>query len=128
MGPEPGPQPQVLDAAAMADQGIEPFDPVVVAMERVLEAERRLETMLQSSRQQADAVVTAARERGAAVGRRTDARITNLHTAYLSKVRADIASLSNPAGAESQLLEGFIDDAELRGAARRLAAKLTGDT
>ena len=112
----------------MADQGIEPFDPVVVAMERVLEAERRLETMLQSSRQQADAVVTAARERGAAVGRRTDARITNLHTAYLSKVRADIASLSNPAGAESQLLEGFIDDAELRGAARRLAAKLTGDT
>ena len=111
----------------MADQGPEDLEPVVVAMERVLEAERRLETMLQSCRQQANAVVAAARERAAAISRRTDARITKLHTAYLAKVRSDIASLANPAQAESQILEGFADDAELSGAARRLAAKLTGD-
>lgn len=114
----------VLGAAghAVADDGH--LDPVVVAMDRVLEAERRLETMLQSCRQQGNAVVAAARERAAAISRRTDARITKLHTA---KVRLDIASLTNPAEAKSQILERLIDDAELSGAAQRLAAKLTGD-
>jgi vacuolar-type H+-ATPase subunit H len=111
----------------MADQGPEHLEPVVVAMERVLQAERRLETMLQSCRQQANAVVAAARERAAAIGRRTDARIGRLHTAYFAKVRSDIASLANPVEAESEVLEGFVDDAELSCAARRLAAKLTGD-
>lgn len=111
----------------MADQGPADLDPVVVAMERVLQAERRLETVLQSCRQRANAFVAAARERAAAISRRTDARITNLHTAYLAKIRSDIGSVANPAEATSRILEGFVDDAELSGAAQRLAAKLTGD-
>lgn len=112
----------------MAKQRSEHLDPVVVAMERVLEAERAAETKLQTCRQQADALVTAARERAAAIGRRADLRITKLHTAYLEKVREDIATLSSPAAGEAQLVEGAINDADLISAGRRLAAKLTGDS
>jgi len=101
-------------------------DPVVVAIERVLEAERAAETRLQDCRQQADALVTAARERAAAIIRRADARITNLHTAYLNKVSTEIAQLSDPPASGGEV--GVRDDAELAAAVQRLAAKLTGAT
>jgi hypothetical protein len=101
-------------------------DPIVVAIERVLEAERAAERHLQECRQQANALVTAARERAAAIIRRADARIAKMHTAYLSKVSAEIAVLSHPSASGGE--DRAFDDAELAAAAQRLAAKLTGAT
>ncbi len=112
----------------MAEQRSEQhFDPVVVAMERVLEAERAAETMLQSRRKEAEALIAAARERAATITRRADARVTRLHTAYRDKIDADIASLPQPPAAASELVSGFTADADLVSAAQRLAANLTGN-
>lgn len=97
-------------------------DPVVLAIERVLQAERAGEDRLRDCRAQAEALVASAREQAAAVTRRADARISRLHAAYLNKISAEIANLPTPQAAVSET----VDDADLAGAARRLAAKLTG--
>ena len=97
-------------------------DPVVLAIERVLQAERAGEARLRDCRAQAEALVASAREQAAAVTRRSDARISKLHAAYLSKISAEIANLPTPQAATCET----VDDADLARAARRLAAKLTG--
>ena len=97
-------------------------DPVVLAIERVLQAERAGEARLRECRIQAETLIAGAREQAAAVTRRTDARISKLHAAYLSKISAEIANLPTPQAATCDI----VDDADLMRAARRLAAKLTG--
>jgi len=97
-------------------------DPVVLAIERVLQAERAGEARLRDCRVQAEALVASAREQAAAVTRRSDARISKLHAAYLSKISTEIANLPTPQAATCEI----VDDADLAKAARRLVAKLTG--
>ncbi len=103
-------------------------DPVVVAIERVLEAERSAEGKLRDCRRQAEALAAIARERAAAITRRADIRISKLHTAYFNKVTADLAMLSDRPISAPEATDVTIDDARLAEAAERLAAKLTGDT
>jgi hypothetical protein len=111
----------------MAEQGSERLrDPVVLAMERVLAAEQAAEARLQDSRQQADARVAAARARGAAIGRRAEARIARLHTAYLQKIDGEIARLKNQQASASETSAPPNVESGLLQAAERLAAKLTG--
>jgi regulator of protease activity HflC (stomatin/prohibitin superfamily) len=98
-------------------------DPVVIAIERVLEAERAAEAKLQECRQQARDIVAVARDRAATIAHRADDRIATLHTAYLRKIGDDIAKLPHA----PQFLASALDPAALTEAARRLAAKLTGD-
>ena len=97
-------------------------DPVVQAIERVLQAERAGEARLGDCRTQAETLVSGAREQAATVTRRADARISKLHAAYLSKISAEIANLPTPQAAVCET----VDDANLATAGRRLAAKLTG--
>lgn len=99
-------------------------DPAVVAIERVLEAERAAEARLLDCRQQAETLVGAARERAAGIARHVDARISKLHTAYLQKIDRNIAALPNQLSA---VAVASTDDPELAKAAHRLAAKLAGD-
>jgi vacuolar-type H+-ATPase subunit H len=100
-------------------------DPVVSAIERVLEAERIGETQVEHCRQQAQAMVAAARETAAAIARRTNARTAKLHGSYLQKIARDIARLGHPAESESEIAENPSDIAAWSEAAERLAAKLT---
>jgi hypothetical protein len=97
-------------------------DPVVLAIERVLQAERAGEARLRDCRREAEAIVASAREQAASIARRVDARIVKLHAAYLSKISAEIANLPIPRAAACET----VDDADLARAGRRLAAKLTG--
>ena len=100
-------------------------DPAALAIERVLQAERAADAMLAECRQQTETLVAAAREQAAAIARRVDTRISQLHSAYLKKVDNAVAELtiSPPAGTGTGA-----SDSELAKAAHRLAAKLAGDT
>jgi len=106
-----------------APQSARHADPAVLAIERVLAAERDGEARLAECRREAKSSVAAARERAAAIMRRADARISMLHTAYLLKISGRVANLDVP-GAPAGL--AATDDRGLAEAARRLAAKLTG--
>jgi hypothetical protein len=99
-------------------------DPTVLAVERVLAAERDAETRLAQCRADTKSLVAAARERAAATARRTDARISTLHTAYLLKVGNRIASLRDQ---QTHAGHGLFDERALAAAAERLAADLTSD-
>lgn len=109
----------------MEGQQLKQGDPVVNAIEQVLAAERAAEASLRDCREAADARASAGRERAAAIGRRADARISKLHTAYLGKIAAETAKLSgSPAANGSATTGSRIDEARLARAAQRLAAKL----
>ena len=101
-------------------------DPAVAAIERVLKVERDGVEQLRWGQERARNLQAHARDRAAAIGRRTDTCIANLHNRYLQKVQRDIEQLaqSHPSSA-AHGRDGYDDDA-LRAAARRLAAKLTG--
>lgn len=101
-------------------------DPVVSAIQRVLEAERIAETQLQQRREQAQAMVAAARDTAAAITRRANARAVTLHTTYLQKIARDIAGLAHPTSSTSDIAESRSAMAAWSEAAARLAAKLTG--
>jgi vacuolar-type H+-ATPase subunit H len=100
-------------------------DPAALAIERLLQAERAADAKLSECRQQAEAVVAAAREHAAAIARRVDTRISQLHSAYLKKIDNAVAELAIPAPAGTGT---GASDSELAKAAYRLAAKLAGDT
>lgn len=102
-------------------------DPVVSAIERVLEAERVAETQLQQCRQQAQAMLAAARDTAAAVARRASERTAKLHASYLQKIARDIAGLAHANAIGSEIVEGRDDSEAWSQAAERLAAKLTGE-
>lgn len=110
----------------IGDQASEQLrDPAAVAIERVLQAERAADARLSECRQQAEALIAAAREQAAAIARRVDTRISRLHTAYLEKVDCAAAKLATPPPGNTGL---SASDSDLAEAARRLAAKLSGDT
>jgi vacuolar-type H+-ATPase subunit H len=114
-------------ASEMAQRRSEPdSDPVVAAIERVLHAERAAEQKLTDCRERAQAILAAARDCAAAITRRADARISSVHTAYLHKVQAELASLRAPSAVadSGQSRDGT---AALQAAAARVAAQLTGD-
>ena len=99
------------------------LDPIVAAMEMVLEAERESERKLVDCRCKTDAIIAAAHERAAEIARRANARISRIHAAYLQKIEAEIGGLSQAAAADP----ARHDEAALIGAVRRLAAKMTSD-
>jgi len=103
-------------------------DPVIVAIERVLEAERTAEVTLRNCRRQAEALVAAARERAAAITRRVDIRISILHTAYFNKISTEVAKLADARKSTGEAIDGTIDGVKLAEAAQRLAARLTRGT
>jgi hypothetical protein len=100
-------------------------DPAALAIERVLQAERAADAKLSECRQQAETLVAAAREQAAAIARRVDTRISQLHSAYLKKIDNAVAELAIPPPAGTGT---GASDSELAKTAHRLAAKLAGDT
>jgi hypothetical protein len=104
----------------------EQSDPVVAAIERVLEVEREGAERLQRSQEHARQLLTQARDQAVAIERRADARITQLHHLYLRKVQRDIEALAAANASPAENLAAGDRPAALAGAARRVAAKLTG--
>jgi vacuolar-type H+-ATPase subunit H len=99
-------------------------DPVVAAMERVLEAEREAERKLAECRQKADAIIAAARERGAEITQRANARLSKTHAAYIEKIGSEIGRLRQGA-VTADAAAARHDGSFLIGAVRRLAANMT---
>lgn len=100
-------------------------DPAAAAIEHVLEVERDGVQQLQRSQERARQLLAQARAQAAAIARRADVCISQLHNSYLQKVQRSIDRL-----AQSTALSEHADDAydrvTLAEAARRAAAKLTG--
>lgn len=100
-------------------------DPAAAAIEHVLEVERDGAQQLERSQEHARQLLAQARAQAAAIGRRADVCISQLHNSYLQKVQYNIERL-----AQSTALSEHADDAydrmTLVQAARRVAAKLTG--
>lgn len=95
-------------------------------IERTLEAERDNEKALHDCRRQAQLLVSAARERANAIGRRTEARISNLYASCGSKIDDAAAELVGRSRSTEEISSGRQKTAALRRAAAQLAAKLTG--
>jgi hypothetical protein len=104
-----------------------PADPVVASIEKVLAAERDADRMLADCRRQADATIAAARERAAGIGRRTDARISRIHPAYLKKIEAGLVQLSQAVDAGADFASEDENMSLIANAVRRLAGKMTSD-
>jgi hypothetical protein len=101
-------------------------DPVVAAIERVLKTERDGVEVLRRSEEQARDLLAQARAQAAAIGRRADACIAKLHTAYFRKMQQEIETLVGSHAASVDTDDRGYDPAALAEAARRVAAKLTG--
>lgn len=105
-------------------------DPVVAAIERVLKVERDGVAELERSAGEARQLLDEARTRGSNIARRTDARISKIHAAYLQKVQQkqkqqQQLAEADPGGDKS----GSDREPEaLAEAVRRVAIKLTGGT
>lgn len=102
-------------------------DPTVLAMERVLEAERSADASLRACREQAETLISEARERAAIISRRTDIRISKLHGAYLNKINTEASKLLAPESTSDAESAG-LDNITLVKAAQRLATVLTSAT
>ena len=100
-------------------------DPVVAAIERVLKVERDGVRQLQHSREQAQHLLAQARAQAAAIARRADTCISQLHNSYLQKVQRKIESLAQ-SELSSEHADNAYDRATLVEAVRQVAAKLTG--
>jgi hypothetical protein len=101
-------------------------DAVVAAINRVLRTERDGVEALRRAEKDARRRQSEARAQATAIARRADTCITRLHAAYMQKIEREVEALkaaSSPADAEQSC-----DRAALAEAARRVAAKLTGDT
>jgi vacuolar-type H+-ATPase subunit H len=101
-------------------------DPVVAAIERVLEVERDGALKLQRSQEEARNLLSEARAEAAAIAKRADACISKLHANYLQKVRRDIERLEQSNRLSGAQADGAYDRARLVRAARLVAVKLTG--
>jgi vacuolar-type H+-ATPase subunit H len=109
----------------VGQQGQQQNDPAAAAIEHVLKVESDGVQQLQRSQEHAQQLLAQARAQAAAVGRRADVCISQLHNSYLQKVQRNIERL-----VQSTTLSEHADDAydrmTLVQAARRVAAKLTG--
>jgi len=99
-------------------------------IERVLDAERECEKILEQARKSAEALIVAARAREEAIRKRADARIVRLHEAMKRRVDAEMARMraeyeqsDAPAPGEADYAIG---QEALREAVGRLAAEMTG--
>jgi vacuolar-type H+-ATPase subunit H len=101
-------------------------DPVVVAIERVLEVERDGALKLQSSQEEARNLLAEARAEAATIAKRADGRISKLHANYLQKVQRDIERLQQSNRLSGERADGAYDRARLVRAVRLVAIKLTG--
>jgi vacuolar-type H+-ATPase subunit H len=101
-------------------------DPVVAAIERVLNVERDGVQQLQHGQEHARQLLSQARAQAEAIARRADACISKLHSTYLQKLQRDIESLAQSSLSSGQQADNAYDRATLVQAARRVAAKLTG--
>ena len=100
-------------------------------VERVLDAERNVESRIQAAVDEADRVLRAARARADAIRIRTDERISRLHVAMESRLERKIAEmrrefLHTEESPENDPPLGLKRDA-LQRAVRRLAARMTGE-
>jgi len=111
----------------MPGQPEQQSDPVVAAIERVLKTEREGVEMLRRSTGEAQRLLTDTRTQAAALARRADRCIAKLHTGYLQKIEREIRDLTASAEAAGDGAGESYDTATLAEAARRVAAKLTGD-
>ncbi len=105
-------------------QGQQQSDPVVAAIERVLKVERDGVRQLRHSQEHAQHLLAQARAQAAAIARRADACISQLHNSYLQKVQRNIERLAQ-SKLSSEHADNAYDRATLVQAARRVAAKLT---
>lgn len=101
-------------------------DPVVAAIERVLKTERDGVVALRHCATEAQRLLDGAHSQANDIARRTDARISKLHAAYLQKVQRDLQYLTETAAAGDDLPTHELDSAALAEAVRRVAVKLTG--
>jgi vacuolar-type H+-ATPase subunit H len=99
------------------------LDPAIGAIESVLQAERAAAQRLEDCRRRAESLLASTRGQAQEIMRRADARISRVHTSYLQKLQDEIADLT-PVQATANR---HVSEATLRAAAARLAAKLTGD-
>lgn len=113
-------------APIMAQQRLErQSDPAVLAIQRVLEAERASEEKLRDCRQRAQALTAAGRDRAQKIARRADARISKLQASYLRRIEQSIGALARPPAPIAEVDERPGDMAALAQAARRVAERLT---
>ena len=103
-------------------------DPIAAAIEHVLEVERDAAAELQHSRELAQQRLAQAREQAAAIGKRADARISALHSAYLRKVQREIERMAQSDLSSGERVDERYDRAMVAAAARRVAARLSGGT
>lgn len=101
-------------------------DPVLQAMQRVLEAERVGQGKINAAKERAQAIAGAARVRAFAIGERATARLGRLSNAMAAKRDTEAAELRRAFDQEASGVRE-IDQAGLVAAARAVAAKLTGD-
>ncbi|MGD0023736.1 MAG: hypothetical protein ABSC37_03765 [Xanthobacteraceae bacterium] len=109
-------------------QDQEEGDPVVAAIERVLNVERDGVQQLRHGQEHAQRLLAQARAQAEAIARRADACISKLHSSYLQKVQRDIESLAQSSLSSGEQTDNAFDRATLVQAARRVAAKLTDGT
>lgn len=99
-------------------------------IERVLDAERDCEKILDEARRKAEALIIEARTRDEAIRKRADARIVRLHEAIKRQVDGEIARMRAEYEQSGATAPGEADYAigndALREAVCRLAADMTG--
>ena len=105
-----------------------PGDPVVVAIERVLDAERDGMARLERCRDEAQTLVAQSRAIAAVIGQRADSRISKLHAAYLQRLEQDIDQLGRPDRATADTVDKRFERANLERAVARVAARLSGES
>ncbi len=106
-------------------QGQQQNDPAAAAIEHVLKVERDGVQQLQRSQEHAQQLLAQARAEAAAISRRADVCISQLHNSYLQKVQRSIERLAQSTVLSEHAVNAY-DGMTLTQAARRVAAKLTG--
>jgi vacuolar-type H+-ATPase subunit H len=104
-----------------------PADPVGIAIDRVLEAERDAQADIGCARADADARIAAARGEALAVSARADQRLAAARASVdgrLARREAEVDAALRALGARDTREAG--DDDRIRRAAQRLADDLTG--
>lgn len=110
----------------MTQSGPDPEGSVEAAMARALQAERDAEAAVRQCRREAELQVVESRRAARAIAARTDARISALHQSCARKTKQRIRALVEEGRQRAAEPKGW-DEPRLQRAARRLAARLTGD-
>jgi vacuolar-type H+-ATPase subunit H len=111
----------------MVDQSAgDALDPVLQAMQRVLEAERAGQVKIEAAKERAQAISSAARIRARAISDRATARLARLSNAMAAKRKAEAADLQRAFEQQASAVHE-IDQARLAAAVCAVATKLTSD-